>query len=161
MSDFSQWDEARRGERNILWSTTTSPLHHPPNSTRSQTGWGQATYKNCYSLAPKRAHCLVYMFLLDRCVLLLAPYFVMHGDELSLNRHIGSLRIACDSHRLHRDQNSPNWCRTSSWCWKQHKLGGRSKLALYINSNGKIWSQNQACSDVALTPILPHKAKTQ
>lgn len=66
-------------------------------------------------------------------------------------RHIGSLRIGCDSCRVYRDQNSPNQS-TSSWWWQPWKLGQKAMLALNTD-----WLHNEA-SSVTINTIKP---KTQ
>lgn len=70
--------EMRPGE--VSSTTSSSPpyqLHTQPDRMRT-SGLQKLLLQH-----QKRAHCYVYMFLLAGCVLPPAPYFVMHGDELS------------------------------------------------------------------------------
>lgn len=152
MSDFSLWDEARRGEH-TFFGAALPPPPQPSDSTGSQTGWGQVTYKN--SLTPERAHCYVYMLdgfslhILSRMMMNrppdrdVAPTQRLPQNSLWLMQALQATRTAQTG-----TQHPPD----AAW------TGGTSTLA--PNTKMRICSCHQASSYFDETSTLPYKHST-
>lgn len=135
MSDFSQWDEARRGEQNILWSNTTSPS--PPYQLHTHTARRDEDKRptKTVTLWHQKEHIAMYT-----CSCWTAAYCLQRHTLLCLVKSRPPKRDIAQTHW--QPQNSlwliqalqgpeqANWCRASSGWQQRSKLGKRSMLVL-------------------------------